>query len=843
MIIRHSILLLLAFTTALPAFSANRDFHTNTGKAINGDVIKYFEDGTILLKRSKDNQLFRIDLSIFTQDDQAFVKNNFPPNHDSLPEFNRPLSDRDLTINSQYIDNLVLTHLRKYNQRPNDMASDETFLRRTYLKIIGRIPTLEEGREFLEDRDRSTKRRKLVDKLLASEGFNSNWFHFWADILRAKERINNNRAGGGAFIDYIKESIASNKPYDKWVKEMLSSTGPLWQEGNGAVGYYARDAGMPLDNMSNTVRIFLGTSLECAQCHDHPFDRWTQKQFYEMAAYTNGMGRVERKDAPHIKEMNKLVRDEQRKWEKTDNPENARKLRDAHRGISDLLKVGLDDLGKGSIKLPDDYQYDNAVPGQELKAQTIFGLAITLDENLEKQGSRVSYATWLASPANPRFSNVIANRLWKKTFGIGLIEPVDNMFDDTMPTNPELMLHLEKLMVALNYDLKEFLRILYNTKAFQRKAVARDVMARDAKDETMPPEVKWVVAGPHPSNPKRLSVPFFYQGPVLERMTAEQLWDSLLTLNYPEIEKRKAVQRIDNHEKFARYDAMSGEELFAEIIKLAGVGGGGVGMEDGAMAGVAKPRAKLGNPINTNCPIKPGRAVDPSIKALNEKGETIGFCCNGCKNKFVSSMSNEKPATKKKVAKLGNPINTDCPLKPGRAIDPSLLALNEDGETIGFCCKGCLRKFEASMAQARNKKPSDTPSMDGYVMVKNREVRASEIGSPAPVGHFIREFGGADREQIENSHKQAAVTQVLNLLNGYVETKIFKNKESVVMKNVNGGVTMEEKIELAFRTILNRKPNTAEIRDFKDAIKKTGDTGYKDLVWVLVNSHEFMFVQ
>ena len=156
-----------------------------------------------------------------------------------------------------------------------------------------------------------------------------------------------------------------------------------------------------------------------------------------MAAYTNGMGRVERKDAPHLKEMNKLVRDEQRKWEKTDNPENARKLRNAGRDISDLLKVGLDDLGKGSIKLPDDYQYDNAKPGEELKAQTIFGLAIALDENLEEKGSRASYATWLASPDNPRFTNVIANRLWKKAFGIGLIEPVDNMFDGTMPTNPE----------------------------------------------------------------------------------------------------------------------------------------------------------------------------------------------------------------------------------------------------------------------------------------------------------------------------------------------------------------------------------------------------------------------
>ena len=125
-------------------------------------------------------------------------------------------------------------------------------------------------------------------------------------------------------------------------------------------------------------------------------------------------------------------------------------------------------MGRGKIKLPNDYQYDNARPGEELKAKTIFGLATELDANFQAKGSRASYANWLASEANPRFTTVIVNRLWKEVFGLALIEPLDNMFDDTMATHPELQLHLEKVMVALNYDLKEFLRILYNTQAFQR---------------------------------------------------------------------------------------------------------------------------------------------------------------------------------------------------------------------------------------------------------------------------------------------------------------------------------------------------------------------------------------
>ena len=205
------------FLVAQLSFGAARDFHSNNGQKINGSVIKYFENGDVLLKRTKDQQLFRINLDIFTEDDQAFVKNNFPPNHDALPTFNRPLSDRDLAINAQFIDRIVEAKLRSYNQRPNKEISNETFLRRAYLKIIGRIPTLEETKEFLSQRDRKA-RGQLIDKLLASEGYNKNWYIYWADILRAKTRVGNQGSDGYPFVRYLKDSIAANKPYDVWVK-------------------------------------------------------------------------------------------------------------------------------------------------------------------------------------------------------------------------------------------------------------------------------------------------------------------------------------------------------------------------------------------------------------------------------------------------------------------------------------------------------------------------------------------------------------------------------------------------------------------------------------------------
>lgn len=867
---------------------AERDFRSKNGQVIRGSIEKYFEDGDVLLKRSKDLQLFRISLNVFTEDDQAFVKNNFPPNHDALPKFQRPLSKSALMTNAKYIDSIIDAKLRSYNQRPNKITSDETFLRRTYLKIIGRIPTYSESVAFLTDRDRSSKRTRLVDSLLLTEGYVSHWFHFWADILRAKDNLGN-RMSGVPFVDYIREFIAMNRPYDEWIKEMLSSSGPYWEKGNGGVGYFLRDQGMQLDNMSNTVRIFLGTSLECAQCHDHPFDRWTQKQFYEMAAYTEGSGNLRRRGAENLNALNRLARTEQRRLEQMEKPREARNLRDAARNISDLVQVGLESMGRGKIKLPNDYQYDNARPGEELKAKTIFGLATELDANFQAKGSRASYANWVASVANPRFTTVIVSRLWKEVFGMALIEPLDNMFDDTMATHPELQLHLEKVMVALDYDLKEFLRILYNTQTFQRQAPTREVMSRDAKDTIMSPEVKWVVAGPYPQDPTRNSVPYFYQGPILERMSGEQIWDSLVTLAYPNIDNRKRRKPHGGYDNFVKYTAMTGDELFAEVMRRTGLdpnaqaparpannmpkmelnakqkgsmdvvmkyadlycmschdsgkSRGDVNIEQyhddpGRLAGNASMLKMFASALEKKEMPPSNRQLQPTIK---ERAEMVTA---------LNTLLAEAPAGgatmqgEAMAMKLSDPINTDCPIKPGRAIDPSLLALNEDGETVGFCCQSCLNQHKRNMAAKANPSaPSSTSSAStaNYVRDPN-SVRASELSSPVQNGHLVREFGGSDREQIENSHKQASVTQVLNLLNGYVEEKILKKKDAIVLNNVKNAGSKEDQIETAFLSILNRKPDAKETRNIKEALQKSGDNFYKDIVWVLVNSHEFLFV-
>jgi len=182
------------------------------------------------------------------------------------------LAQNNLQQHAASIDRVLEAHWQANKVTPNAQASDETFLRRIYLDLAGRIPTAAEARSFLESRE-SGKRDALIDDLLARESYASHFFNVWADVLRLKTHfVNTSNVIPSAYRRYIRESLRTNKPYDVFVREMLSAKGFAWD--NPAIGYYQRDPDMPLDNMALTSRIFLGTRIECAQCHNDPFDKW-----------------------------------------------------------------------------------------------------------------------------------------------------------------------------------------------------------------------------------------------------------------------------------------------------------------------------------------------------------------------------------------------------------------------------------------------------------------------------------------------------------------------------------------------------------------------------------------
>jgi hypothetical protein len=405
---------------------------------------------------------------------------------------------------SEVLDKLVAEKLKSENQKPRALADDLTFVRRIYLDLAGRIPTLVEVESFMKERS-TNKRSELVDLLLKSESHVSAMSNFWGDFLRITY-VPDQLHSPHNYAEYVKDVVRTNKPYDKFVYELVTSEGELYKPGNGAVGFYARET-MQLDHLSSTVKAFLGLNLECAQCHDHPFDDWTQRNFYELAAFTSQINlRVDpTKDeyVPYV-EDNKRLKPDFDKWIV---------LREALR-IKHAKVLG---SGTGMIRLPEDYKYDDAKPSDLMQANVLFGAMPTMHfkvkpEQLQKQKNKKSigeqinakeaFAQWLTDKENPLFTKAIVNRLWERYMGTELIGPLTNLEEKSIGPHPQLTAFLVKIMKEANYDLRKFQTVLLNSKTYQKKAIAL----------------------------KGTEKIYLFDGPVERRMSAEQMWDSHLSL-------------------------------------------------------------------------------------------------------------------------------------------------------------------------------------------------------------------------------------------------------------------------------------------------------------------------
>ena len=392
---------------------------------------------------------------------------------------------------------------------PIAAADDSKWLRRIYLDVIGRIPSHDEAKSFLDD-TAADKREKLVDKLVNSEGYVSHTYNWYADILRATSRLGTDGTRSGVpYLRWLRESVATNKPYDVMVRELLTTNGGGWEPGKGAVGYFERDRGMPLDNMANTTRIFLGTHIECAQCHDHPYDTWKQKDFYEMSAFTHGL----KTGTPNY-EARKYVNE----LYNGDGADKDRTKREIYRWLQDnIYDFGVYGDGKGNMNLPMDFKGKGGKPGDTVPAKSIFPGA-SGSKNRDMKDAREEFAEWITEPQNPRFTLIMANRLWKRAMGIGLFEPADKFVmpskdtPGTVVSNPATMEYLQSVLRELNYDVKSFQKVLFNTRTY---ALGTN---RDAVDPR---------------------TAYAFHGRAVKRMSAEQVWDSMATLVVPDIDYRK----------------------------------------------------------------------------------------------------------------------------------------------------------------------------------------------------------------------------------------------------------------------------------------------------------------
>jgi len=330
-----------------------------------------------------------------------------------------PSPFQNVALNNK-IDELVFAKLQKIGIPPSELCSDQEFIRRAYLDVIGTLPTPDEARAFLSDTD-PNKRSKLVDRLLADEGFASFWALKWGDLLRIKTGVGVIRpAAGESYYRWVRESIAQNMPYDQFVRELVTASGSGYRF--GAANFF-----MPVSNKDPqgfaeaAALIFMGARVGCARCHVHPVENWTLDDNLGMGAFFAAVSF--KKTGEWTEEI------------VFSNP-------------------------KQTLKHPKT--------GQVVMPKFLDGEVLDLAANENKERDpRVLFADWLTSPQNPWFARNIVNRVWFWLLGRGIIHEADDLRSTNPPENPDLLKYLEQELVSHKYDLKHIYRLILNSKTYQ----------------------------------------------------------------------------------------------------------------------------------------------------------------------------------------------------------------------------------------------------------------------------------------------------------------------------------------------------------------------------------------
>ncbi len=331
-----------------------------------------------------------------------------------------------------FIDGLVWDKLQKLGITPSEPAGDATFLRRAYLDVLGRLPTPDETRAFLDDRS-VRKRVELVDHLLEQPEYADYWANKWADLLRP----NPYRVGIKAVYNldaWLRQSFRENKPYDKFVREIVTAQGSTFRNGPAVV---FRDRREPDEITTMMSQLFLGIRLDCARCHHHPFEIWSQDDFYSLAAY---FGRVGHKGV----------------------------------GLSPPISGGEEIIftaPRGEVKHP--------LTGQVMTARPLFGKAKTPGPD---DDPREALADWMLAEDNPYFARVIVNRVWADLMGRGIVDPVDDLRATNPPSNGPLLDALAQDFRKHGYDLKELIRTIMTSQVYALSSRPNDRNAADTRN-------------------------------------------------------------------------------------------------------------------------------------------------------------------------------------------------------------------------------------------------------------------------------------------------------------------------------------------------------------------------
>ncbi len=327
------------------------------------------------------------------------------------------------------IDRLVAAKWKRMRILPSGLCTDAGFIRRVYLDLTGLPPTAEDVRKFLADsRDSRQKREELVDRLVGNPDFVEYWTNKWADLLQVNRKFLGVE-GSVAFRNWIRAQVASNTPYDKFVRSILTAAGSNRE--NPAASYF-KILREPAATMENTTQLFLAIRFNCNKCHDHPFERWTQDQYYQTAAY---FAQVDLKPDPESKG---------RMIEGTE-VEAAKPLFEI---VSDTSKAEVVHDRTKKVTAP-KFPYQNAY------------------RQVKGAPRRVELAEWMTSKDNPYFAKSYVNRLWGYLLGVGIIEPLDDIRAGNPPSNPELLDYLTDEFVRSGFDVRHMMRQICKSRTYQ----------------------------------------------------------------------------------------------------------------------------------------------------------------------------------------------------------------------------------------------------------------------------------------------------------------------------------------------------------------------------------------
>ncbi|MCM8534015.1 MAG: DUF1549 and DUF1553 domain-containing protein, partial [Lentisphaeraceae bacterium] len=343
----------------------------------------------------------------------------------SIPEKAQTISS--LPANN-YVDELVNQKLTKLRIQPSQLCDDNTFLRRVYLDTVGRLPSEEEYLVFSNSKDKN-KRDLLIDELVNKPEFIDLWVMKWAEILKLRSVNNFSYKSTLLYYNWLRKKFSENVPIDQVVKEMLSSSGNTFS--NPPTNFYQTETDT-LKMTENIAQVFMGTRIQCAQCHNHPFDRWTMDDYYSFAGFFAQIGR-------------KNVHDDER----------ARIIYDRR---------------SGGVKHP---VYKKDMPPVFLGGEKA---------DVKGKDRRKVFADWLTDKENPYFSRNLTNRIWDQFFGRGITHPVDDARLSNPPSNKELLDELAKKLTDYNYDFRKVVKDICSSRTYQLESKPNESNKLDVKN-------------------------------------------------------------------------------------------------------------------------------------------------------------------------------------------------------------------------------------------------------------------------------------------------------------------------------------------------------------------------